>query len=132
MKKYMAAGIVFIGIFVMVLFVGSGFSRRTDVVLTGFSISEDGSVMTLEAGPAGSMGYIRDMTAKRSGSAVYCSFYTAFGGPNSRIGAEDQFELEVDDSCTEIYFDRGEGEAALVLQKDKVTDGWVQKTGKEI
>ena len=70
MKKYMAAGIVFIGIFVMVLFVGSGFSRRTDVVLTGFSISEDGSVMTLEAGPAGSMGYIRDMTAKRSGSAV--------------------------------------------------------------
>ena len=125
MKKCVMVLAVLSGIAGLGLFVGSGFTKRTDVVLVGYSVSADGSSMTLETSVAGSMGYIRDIETEQLDHTLYCSFYTAFGGCNSRIGAENRFEIELEDSCTAVCFDRGKEEAALVLQKDETTGMWV-------
>lgn len=107
-----------------VLFLGSGFVKRTDVVLGGYMLAEDGASITLQAGPAGSMGYIRESVTEQDGDALYVSFYTAFGGLNSSIGAKDTFTLPVDPACRVICFDRGDGEYAPVLQRDAATGEW--------
>lgn len=76
------------------------------------------------------MGYIRDIKTECNGDAVYCSFYTAFGGLNSNIGAKSKFEINLDDTSTKIYFDRCEAGSVLVLQKDEATNTWVQMQKK--
>lgn len=118
MKKGM---LVFVGIVLVVittgLFLLPGFKRRTDVCLQNFSVSEDGTVITIETILAGSMGYIRNM---------HCSFYCAFGGLNSSIGSKNRFKIKLDASTEKIYFDRGEKSDILVLERDAAADIWTQ------
>ena len=109
-----------------VLFVGSGFSKRTDVCLVNYTASEDGSVVTMQTALAGSMGYIRAINTKWQDDAAYCSFYTAFGGLNSSIGAKNEFTLKLDDSVSKIYFDRGKEDEMLVLQRSNADGVWIQ------
>lgn len=105
-------------------FIQTGFHKRTDVGLVGYSISEDGSTLTMQTGVFSSMGYIRDIKTVRDGDKLYCSFYNAFGGLNSKIGAKNVFTLQLDSGCKEIYFDRSQAEHELVLQKDGDTSQW--------
>ena len=127
MRKYLSVFAVLIIIVVGLLFVSSGFKKRTDVCLADFSVSEDNSVITLQTLLSGSMGYIRTMKAERDNDVIHCSFYSTFGGLNSSIGSKSSFEIPLDDSLKKIYFDRGNGEEYLVLEKDTVTNVWVQK-----
>lgn len=132
MKKYLSIIIILILLVVGALFVSSGFKTRTDVYLQDFSVSEDGSVITIKTFLSGSMGYIRDVKTEEVNDAVYCSFYCAFGGLNSSIGAKNCFEIKLDESSTKIYFDRGREVDDLVLEKDAATNVWVEKrTGIE-
>ncbi len=110
----------------MIFFVSSGFKKRTDVYLQDFSVSEDGSVITVWTALAGSMGFIRAIETEQTGSALHCSFYCAFGGFNSGIGAENCFAIHADASVETIYFDRGEEAGALVLERDAATGEWAQ------
>lgn len=107
-----------------ILFVLPGFQKRTDVCLQDFSVSGDGTVITVKTSLSGSMGFIRAMEAERSGGEIHCSFYRAFGGLNSRFGAENRFELKLDDSAEKIYFDRGTAPDVLVLERDAETGAW--------
>lgn len=109
------------------LFVSSGFETRTDVYLQDFSISEDGSVITIKTSLSGSMGYIRAIKTEKANDAIYCSFYCAFGGLNSGIGSKNRFEIQLDESTANIYFDRGKDADDLVLEKDATTNVWVEK-----
>lgn len=127
MKKYMSILAVLIIIVAGTLFVSSGFNKRTDVYLTGFSVSEDGSTITIKTSLAGSMGYIRDVKIKKVDDAIYCSFYSTFGGLNSNFGAKNSFEIELNDSSVKIYFDRGTESDILVLERDNATNVWGQK-----
>ena len=52
------------------LFLSSGFEKRTDVHLQDFSLSEDGSVITIKTALSGSMGFIRDMKTETIGRAL--------------------------------------------------------------
>ena len=110
----------------MVSFViGTGFTKRTDVILTDYSVSEDGTEIILKTSVASSMGYIRGF--KNDGGGVkphYLTFYTTFGGLNSTFGAKNEFVLEVDEDDSEIYFNRTDGGYELVLQKDAQTGVW--------
>lgn len=110
----------------MVSFViGTGFTKRTDVILTDYSVSEDGTKIILKTSVASSMGYIRGF--KNDGGGVkphYLTFYTTFGGLNSTFGAKNEFVLEVDEDDSEIYFNRTDGGYELVLQKDAQTGVW--------
>lgn len=107
------------------LFVGSGFNPREDVYLKDYSVSGDGTEITLEVGVSSSMGYVRDYREELGGFNSYLTFYTPFGGFNSAIGAKDTFCLEIDPvNCDEVYFYRGGGGYALVLQKDPGSGMW--------
>ncbi len=107
------------------LLAGSGFRKRPDVVLTDYSVSEDGTKLSFSVGVASSMGYTRGF--KDNGGGVkphYLTFYSTFGGLNSSFGAKSEFELDLAETDTEIWFNRTEGGYELVLQKNAATGEW--------
>lgn len=73
------------------------------------------------------MGYIRAIKTEKVNDAIYCSFYCAFGGLNSNIGAKSRFEIKLDEYSAKIYFDRGKEADELVLEKDATTNLWIEK-----
>lgn len=124
-KKWIPVLLAFlIGVSAGVLFVLPGFHKRTDIDLQKFSVSDDGSIVTVQTFPEGSMGFIRAMEAKQFGDEIHCSFYCAFGGLNSSIGSEYRFDIQLDDSAERIYFDRGTSPDVLVLERDPDTGVW--------
>ena len=110
MKKKNIAIISVIIILIMAFMVGTGFKKRTDVVLFDYSISEDGTAINLSVQVASSMGYIRGF--KNNGGGVkphYLTFYSTFGGLNSSFGTVNSFVLGLEEDDTEIYFNRPGG-----------------------
>ena len=127
MKKYVLGLAAFAIIAIAAgLFLAPGFQKRTDVCLQDFSVSEDGSVMTVKTSLFGSMGFIRAMEAEQTGNEIHCSFYNTFGGLNSRIGSKNRFELSLDASVEKIYFDRGSESDILVLERDAASNIWTR------
>ena len=106
-----------------VLFVYSGFGRRSDVYVGAFEASADGKTLTLHTGIWSSMGYTRAVRTKQVGDTLQCTFYTAFGGLNSKIGAQNVFTVPVE-GCSQVAFFRGDGQWDIVLQKDPATGAW--------
>ena len=101
MKKRAIAVITVIVVLVVVFLIGTGFRKRTDVILVDYSVSEDGTAINLGVQVSSSMGYIRGF--KNNGGGVkphYLTFYSTFGGLNSSFGVVDSrvVELEVDDT----------------------------------
>ena len=127
MKKILPVLLAFlIGAAAGILFVLPGFQKRTDVYLQDFSVSEDGSAITVQTFTIGSMGYIRAVESKQIGNEIHCSFYSCFGGLNSSLGAKSRFEIRLEDSAKSaesIYFDRA-GLDQLVLERDAGTGAW--------
>lgn len=124
-NKKLPVIIAVIGVLMVSFVIGTGFTKRTDVILTDYSVSEDGTKIILKTSVASSAGYIRGF--KNDGGGVkphYLTFYTTFGGPNSTFGAKNEFVLEVDEDDSEIYFNRTDGGYELVLQKDAQTGVW--------
>ena len=117
-KKSLLIIAMLIVLIAVILFIGTGFTKRTDVYLADYSVSEDGKSITMNIGIASSMGYARDCTIKQGGDNKYIAFYSAFGGLNSNIGAKNKFEIELNPSCAEIYFYHGVVGYTLVLQKN--------------
>lgn len=97
--------------------------KRADIILNDFTVTEDGNIMTINVGVASSMGYIRTLRVKEEGDNKYITFYQTYG-LNSKIGAEDEFQIELNPSCKGIYFYRGEAGYDLVLEKNDVTQEW--------
>ena len=84
MKKRIIAVIVILAVLVALFFIGTGFQKRMDVVLVDYSVSEDGTEITLDVGIPTSTGYIRGF--KDNGGGVkphYLTFFSTFGGINS-------------------------------------------------
>lgn len=127
MKKSMLALAVLVLFTGVMAFILPGFEKRTDVCLQDFSISRDGCVITVKTALSGSMGFIRDIETERTGHEIHCSFYCAFGGLNSSIGAKNTFEIKLDDSAEKIYFDRGTEPDLLVLERDAAANVWMRK-----
>ena len=129
MKTKRAAIIMEAIILVIILsfLIGTGLRVRSDVILTDFSISEDGTKLTFQTAIPTSMGYIRGF--KNDGGIEkphYLTFYSTFGGLNNSFGAKNEFELALNESDTEIYFNRTDGGYELVLQKDIDTGNWIR------
>ena len=110
-----------------ILFVLPGFQKRTDVYLRGFSVSGDGTVITVETFTIGSMGYIRALETKQVKNEIHCFFYRTFGGLNSGFGAKSRFEIRLENFVNPaefIYLDRV-GLDQIVLKRDAETGEWV-------
>lgn len=126
MKKKIA---VVLAVIVVVLgllyFIGTGFIEQTSVVLTDYTISEDGSEIVLHISTSASLGYVRGYKDEGGGiKPHYLHFYSAFGGLNGSWGSKNEFVLKLAPDDTEIYFSRGDGGYALVLAKNERTGAW--------
>ena len=93
-----------------------GFQRRNDVVVSDFSLLEDGKALTVQIGVAGSMGYVRKLEPiGTKDNVLLLDAYSAFGGPNGSIGAKDAYAIAEDVSA--VAFCRSGGEYEIVLEK---------------
>lgn len=105
MKILVAAAAVLIVLAVCFLCLGG---KRDDVVIGDFSVSADGSEMTLKAGIAGSAGYLRKAKVRYDDEhkTVLVDFYSTFG-INNPVGAEDTFVIPLKPDSENILFNRG-------------------------
>lgn len=127
MKKKIIAVITMVVVIAVAFLIGTGFRKRTDVVLFDYSVSEDGAAINLGVQVSSSMGYVRGFKDKGGGvKSHYLTFYFTFGGLNSSFGTVNSFTLEIDLDDTEIYFNRPNGGYELVLVKDEETEEWIR------
>ena len=105
MKILVAAAAVLIVLAVCFLILGG---RRDDVMIEDFSVSADGSEMTLKAGIAGSAGYLRKAKVRYDDEykTVLVDFYSTFGIYNP-VGAEVTFVIPLKPDSENILFNRG-------------------------
>lgn len=115
-KRNIIICIIVVAIILVGLFLASGGSR-TDVFLKDYEISQDGKTMTLKVGVSSSAGYIRKMKGTSGSTNYYYTFYSTFG-INSKTGAKDTFEIELDQNVDEIYFYTGGKGYKKVLEKN--------------
>lgn len=126
-KSIVIISIAVIVVLVLSFLLGSGFNKRTDVVLSDYSVSKDDTKLTFNAGVMSSMGYIRGFEHNGGKEKPhYLTFYSTFGGLNSSFGAKSEFELDLSENDTEIYFNRADGGYELVLQKNTETGEWTK------
>lgn len=102
----------------------SGFSERTDVLLTDYSLSEDGTELRFSILIPASMGYVRGFSDENSGEHRLLTFYSTFGGLNSSCGAKSEFLLKLDADDTAIRFCRPDGQYETVLYRDAQSGEW--------
>lgn len=125
MKKKIVVAIIMIVVIISAFLIGTGFQKRTDVVLFDYSVSEDGTAINLGVQVSSSMGYVRGFKNKGGGvKPHYLTFYSTFGGLNSSFGTVNSFVLEIEEDDSEIYFNRPDGGYELVLVKDEETGEW--------
>ena len=97
-------------VMIVILTAAMGFlclgGKRDDVMIEDFSVSADGSEMTLKAGIAGSAGYLRKVKVRYDDHAVMVDFYSTFG-INNPVGAEDTFVIPLKPDSENILFNRG-------------------------
>lgn len=121
-KTLIIVGIILVAIIGGGLFLSTG-RARTDVYLKDFEISADGKTMTLKVGVSSSAGYVRKMKRTSGSTNGYYTFYSTYG-INSKIGAKDSFEIELDEDTDEIYFYTGDKGYKLVLTKNEALQKW--------
>lgn len=65
---------------------GSGFMKESSVFIEDYTVSSDGSKLTIEVGVASSIGYIRKVTIhQQERGKLYLNCYSAFGGINGLL-----------------------------------------------
>lgn len=101
-------------------FIGSGFFRLTDVFIEDYSVSADGTVMTVKIAAAGSVGHVRKITVRKGEDGVlYMDCRSAFGGINGSLGAKDVFTVPLDEKTEAIAILRDADRYENVLRKDE-------------
>lgn len=123
MKKVLLflGGSILIFVMIAALFLLMG-KPRSDVYLKAFELSEDGNTMILHVGLSSSAGYLRKMEVKQGGENKYITFCST-PGINSKIGAKDNFELDLQPLTADIYFYSGNG-YKKVLEKNEADGMW--------
>lgn len=122
MKKVIIGVILLIFVLCGLVLICTG-GKKGDVFVNDYSVSEDGNIMTIKVGVASSMGYVRTVKEKQEDHKKYLTFYSTFG-LNSTMGANNEFEIKLSPSITEIYFYRGDSGYELILQKEEGTNEW--------
>lgn len=125
-KKITVVVLPVIVILILSFVVGTGFTKNPQVDLVDYTVSSDGTEVTLNVGSSLYIGQIRGF--KDTGGGVkphYLDFYHTFGFVSS-WGANYEYVLELDETDTEIYFNRADGGYELVLQKNTETGEWIR------
>ena len=97
-------------VMIVILTAAMGFlclgGKRDDVMIGDFSVSADGSEMTVHAGVFSSAGYLRKINVSYDDHAVMVDFYSTFGINNS-AGAKNEFVIPLKPDSENILFNRG-------------------------
>lgn len=99
-------------VMIVILTAAMGFlclgGKRDDVMIEDFSVSADGSEMTVHAGVFSSAGYLRKAKVRYDDEykTVLVDFYSTFG-INNPVGAEDTFVIPLKPDSENILFNRG-------------------------
>lgn len=98
-------------------------NKRSDVFISEYSVSEDGRKMNIKVGVASSIGYVRTMKVREKANQNYITFYSTVG-LNSKIGAKNEFVIDLSEECNKIYINRGNNEYKLILKKNLESNVW--------
>ena len=100
--------------------IAPGFSKQGSAFITDFSVSEDGTEMTITVGVATSVGYIRKVSEhQQHGGKLYLDCYSAFGGINGSWGAKNEYTLKLNEDTEMIAIYRSANCYNTVLEKDE-------------
>lgn len=106
-----------------------GFTKQGSVYIADYSLSEDGTEMTITVGVATSMGYVREVSEhQQHGGKLYLDCYSAFGGLNGFWGAKNEYVIQLDEDTEMIALYRSANAYDPVLEKD--TNGEWQRVTK--
>lgn len=108
---------------------GIGFTKQNSVYVTDWSVSEDGSQMTLRLGVSSSIGYIRKVSVRQQGQALFLDCFRAFGGINGSLGAKSVFTIPLNDTVQSICFHRAPGYQQVLVRNP---DGSWQLENNEV
>ena len=119
MKKILIPIAAVLVVILLAVFVGSGFTRIS-VGVQDYTVSEDGSEMTLTLFVPSSIGFIRKAEVyQQQGGRLYLDCYAAFGGPNGSIGAKSEFTVPLQADTEVIAIRQGSADCYReVLKKD--------------
>ena len=125
LTKKQTIAVLLVVVLALASIIGSGFAKKTDVVIYEYTVAEDGSSVSMVAAPTSAFGRARGFQEEVSDGNHYLTFYRTFGFFGFHA-SEINHVVEVAEEDTGIYFNRPDGEFELVLEKDPATGEWVQ------
>ena len=132
MKKPVRIAIIALAVIIALMtmyLVAPGFTKMGNVFIVDFSVSEDGSEMTITVGVSTSIGYVRKVSAhQQHGGKLYLDCYSAFGGINGSWGATSEYTIQIDEDTEMIALYRSADCYDPVLEK--ATNGEWQRVTK--
>ena len=118
-KKCVALLLAAVVLLVAVYFVMPGFVKQGGVYIGDYSVSADGTELTVRVGVASSIGYVRKLSAaQQHGGKLYLDCYAAFGGINGAWGAKSQYTIPLAPDTETVALYRSPGCYEPVLVKD--------------
>ena len=122
MKKPVRIAIIALAVIIALMtmyLVVPGFTKMGNVFIVDFSVSEDGSEMTITVGVSTSIGYVRRVSVhQQHGGKLYLDCYSAFGGINGSWGAKNEYTIQLDEDTEMIALYRSPNCYDPVLEKD--------------
>ena len=108
----------------ILLVIAPGFSKQGNANITNFSVSEDGTEMTIIVTTSTSVGYVRKVFEHHQhGGKLYLDCYSAFGGINGSWGAKNEYTIQLNEDTELIAIYRSANCYDAVLEKDE-NRGW--------
>ena len=121
MKKYKKAAVIVLAIIVALAglyVIAPGFTKQGNAYIVDYSVSEDGTEMTITVGVSTSIGYIRKVSEhQQHGGKLYLDCYSAFGGINGSWGATSEYTIQIDEDTEMIALYRSADCYDPVLEK---------------
>lgn len=122
MKKPVRIAIIALAVIIALMtmyLVAPGFTKMGNVFIVDFSVSKDGSEMTITVGVSTSIGYVRKVSVhQQHGGKLYLDCYSAFGGINGSWGAKNEYTIQLDEDTEMIALYRSPNCYDPVLEKD--------------
>ena len=111
-----AAAVLLLGIYMIL----PGFTRITSVYISDYSLSDDGSEITINVSVTSSVGFVRKVAVhQQEGGKLYLDCYAAFGGINGSIGAKSKHTIKLDEDTEIIAIYKNNNCYEEVLRKDE-------------
>ena len=123
MKKGIAIVAAVIIALAAVYVVGSGFLKIPSAYISDFTVSDDGSEMTVHVGVGSSVGFVRKVAVhQQEGGKLYLDCCAAFGGVNGSLGAKSEYTVKLNEDTEMIALYRSTDCYEEVLRKDENGD----------